>query len=913
LSMTESVDGLSLGFEYDADLFDHATIERMGGHYQRLLASVVEEADRPIWQLPMLSEEERHRLLVEWNDTGMAYPREQTVHGLFSAQARRTPESVALIYQEHSLSYGELDRRSTLLAHRLRGLGVGPEVLVGLCVERSLEMVVGILGILKAGGAYVPLDPAYPPSRLAYMLEDTSAPVLVLQGRFEGLFTGVSAVRVDLDAIDWSDPLPEAVLDSGVGADNLVYVMYTSGSTGKPKGVMIPHRGAVRLTQSTDYVELGPSTVVMHLAPASFDASTFELWSALLNGGRCVLHPNIRPTVDSLQALIEREAINTLWLTASFFNVIVAEAPAVLAQATQILIGGEPLSVSHVRRALSELSGARLINGYGPTEGTTFSCCYPIPNDLTDTSISIPIGRPISHTRAYILDACREPVPIGVYGELYIGGDGLARGYLNRPDLTAERFVPNPIGGVPDARLYRTGDLARYLPDGRIEFLGRIDQQVKLRGFRIELGEVEAVLAEHEAVAACALSLEDRGKTTARLLAYLVFKPRWKGASILSAVRRHLRERLPAYMIPDTFVLLDELPRTANGKLNRDALSGLAAAASDATTLPSCEPDMVLRSVVDVMQGVLNLDALDPAADFFALGGNSLLAIELTHRIHQHLGVRLPLDQLWLDCGSPVQIAEHIRNQQDWDELDVAVNLQKGNGGCPLFCLHTLGGDVFHYMPLVGALGPNQRVVGIRSPDVVPNTKVDFDVLSIARRAADAIRKVQPTGPYLLCGWSSGGVIAMEVARLLADSETALIMIDSYSANVQRSPGVAKRSVALVRRVLHKVWDYPAATIRARGVLFLRRFWAYSGYQPGPYERRFLLIRSSHSVDATGDACLGWAEVAQAGIDLELVQGDHETMMQDPDVAETAEIVQCYLAQFTARYAPVRDSESAPG
>ncbi len=913
LSMTESADGLSLVFEYDADLFDQTTIERMGGHYERLLGSVVEEACRPIWQLPMLSEEERQQLLVEWNDTGMAYPREQTVHGLFSAQAQRRPESVALIYQDESVSYGELDRRSTLLAHRLRGLGVGPEVLVGICVERSLEMVVGILGILKAGGAYVPLDPAYPPSRLAYMLEDTSAPVLVLQGRFDALFSEVKATRVDLDGFDWSVPLPEGTLDSGVGADNLVYVMYTSGSTGQPKGVMIPHRGVVRLTQSTDYVALGPSTVVMHLAPASFDASTFELWSALLNGGRCVLHPNIRPTVDSLQALIEREAINTLWLTASFFNVIVAEAPVALAQAKQILIGGESLSVSHVREALSELSGARLINGYGPTEGTTFSCCYPIPTDLADTSISIPIGRPIAHTCAYILDARREPVPIGVSGELYIGGDGLARGYLNRPDLTAERFVADHIGAEPGARLYRTGDLARYRPDGRIEFLGRIDQQVKLRGFRIELGEIEAVLGQHEAVAGCAVSLEDRGETTARLLAYLVFKTRWKGASVLSTVGWHLRERLPAYMIPGTFVLLDELPRTENGKLNREALTGLSDAAPAAIEMPSDESDLVLRSVVETMKSVLNLDALDPGSDFFALGGNSLLAIELTHRIHQHLGVRLPLDQLWLDCASPVRIADHIRNQQDSDEFDVAVELQKGNGGRSLFCLHTLGGDIFHYIPLVRALDNSQRVVGIRLRNVAPQAEADFDVPSIASRAADAIRKIQPFGPYLLCGWSSGGVIAMEVARLLGEEETVLIMIDSYNSTSQRRPGVAKRAAALVRRIMNKVWDYPAATIRARGVLFLRRFWAYSGYQSGPYAHRFLLIRSSHSVGATGDACLGWSEVAQAGIDLEMVLGDHETMMQEPDVNQTAEIVQRYLEQFTARSASARDSKSVFG
>jgi len=463
----EEVEGRIQGWvEYSTDLFEAVTIRRMIGHYETLLAAAALDPEKRVSALPMLTQPERRQILVEWNDTQREYP-QKCVHELFEEQARRTPSAVAVTFEDQSLTYRDLDRKSNQLAHQLRKLGVERETRVALCVTRSPHMVVGLLGILKAGGAYVPLDANYPDQRLAFMLEDSGAEVLLTQG---SLKDALPVTKSQVFLLDESlEPAASGTLPAPVGgvtADNLAYIMYTSGSTGTPKGVAVIHRGIVRLLFGTDFARLGAAEVFLQLAPLSFDASTFEIWGALLHGGRCVLFPESTPTAESLGRVMKKQGVSTLWLTASLFNAVMDESPQALSHVQQLLVGGEALSVPHVRRALELLPGTRLVNGYGPTEGTTFTCCNPIPRKAITAGASIPIGRPIANTRVYILNSHLQPVPIGVAGELHIGGDGLARAYLNQSELTASKFIPDPFGDEPGSRLYRTGDLDAICPTG---------------------------------------------------------------------------------------------------------------------------------------------------------------------------------------------------------------------------------------------------------------------------------------------------------------------------------------------------------------------------------------------------------------------------------------------------------------
>ena len=500
INISESPDGLVAAFEYSTDLYDADAIERMAGNYRTLAESIVRDPDRSVATLPILGEAERRQILVEWNQTDSAFPRDKCIHELFQDQARRQPGEVAVEFSDQRLSYGELNARANQLAHYLRGLGVGPETLVALFVRRSVEMVVALLGILKAGGAYVPLDPDDPAERLSSLLGEISPALVLTQEHLAQRWAATDANVFRLDS-DWSAVAGELRENPrvAVAPESLAYLLFTSGSTGTSKGVSVSHRSVVRLVKETDYIHLGAEEVHLQLAPLQFDASTFEIWGPLLNGGLLVVAPPHTPSLDEIGDYIRRYRVTTLWLTAGLFHVMVDERLNDLKPLRHLLVGGDVLSVQHVARALSELQGCRLINGYGPTENTTFTCCHRI--EAADRlRPSIPIGRPIANTRVYILDRYLQPTPIGVPGELCITGEGLARGYHNRPDLTNKQFIDNPIAGEPDSRLYKTGDLCRWLSEGIIEFLGRRDQQVKIRGFRVELGEIESALVSHAAI-----------------------------------------------------------------------------------------------------------------------------------------------------------------------------------------------------------------------------------------------------------------------------------------------------------------------------------------------------------------------------------------------------------------------------
>ncbi|WP_429496550.1 amino acid adenylation domain-containing protein [Paraburkholderia youngii] len=646
LSLSVEDCGQALGLT--AEAVEPVSAERVCGYMQcalEHLAGLLEHsAHTPVRELEILPAAERGYLLEELNRTEAAYPSERCIHELFEAQVRRAPEAVALVHEGGELGYGELNARANRLAHHLIALGVRPDQPVGICVERSAAMVVGLLAILKAGGAYVPLDAAYPGARLQQILGE-AAPRLVLAdgaGRAalggEAL-AGVGLVELEAQSPAWagqpsSDPDARAL---GLGPHHLAYVIYTSGSTGTPKGVMVEHRGVVRLVAGSDFVAISPQDVFLNASSPTFDATTFEVWGALANGARVILYPECYISTSTLGRIIRDQGVTIAWMTARLFDLYVGEGRNT-GSLQQLLVGGEEVGAASIKACKSRHPMLRISNGYGPTENTTFTLCYPVPAGF-DGRHRVPIGRPIANTRVYVLDGHGEPVPFGAVGELYIGGVGVARGYLNRPELTAERFIASPF--VEGDRLYRTGDLARYLPDGNLEFLGRIDEQVKIRGFRIEPGEVAAHLCAHAWVREAVVVARAERAGEPQLVAYVVAAQEAQEAQLAATLRAHLVGQLPDYMVPAAFVPLAALPLTVNGKLDRRALPAPQddAYARRGYEAPRGELETVLAQL---WAELLGLERVGRHDHFFELGGHSLLAVQLMERLRQRsLGVEV--------------------------------------------------------------------------------------------------------------------------------------------------------------------------------------------------------------------------------------------------------------------------------
>ncbi len=632
LEMIEARESLFGVFKYNTDLFEADTLARMAGHFQTLLEAIVINPQQEISQFPLLSEAEQQQLLVEWNNTFAEYPQSQCIHQLFEAQVEQTPDAVAVVFEDSTLTYRQLNSRANQLAHHLQALGVGPEVLVGICVERSLDMLVGLLGILKAGGAYVPLDPAYPSERLSFMLEDSQAPVLLTQQRLVTLLPTSGTHVVCLDA-DWQAIAQNSHTNptSNVTGNNLAYAIYTSGSTGKPKGVQVLNGGVVNfLTSMRHCPGLTEQDTLLSVTTLSFDIAALELFLPLIVGARVVLVS--REVAADGSQLLERLndcGATLMQATPATWRLLLAAGWSGSPQ-LKILCGGEALPRELANQLLAK--GASLWNLYGPTEATIWSTIYQVDN--TDGSVSI--GRPIANTQIYLLDEQLQPVPVGVPGELYIGGAGLARGYLNRPELTAQRFIAHPVSDEPAARLYKTGDLARYFRDGNIEYLGRIDHQVKLRGFRIELGEIEAVLSQHPVVQQGVVVVREDSPGNQQLVAYLVPHPE-QAAPTASELRQFLKQQLPEYMVPSAFVTLDSLPLTPNGKVDRKALpspEGLRLELAAAYVAPQTELEQMIATV---WQEVLRVEKVGMHDNFFDLGGHSLLVVQVHSKLQEIL------------------------------------------------------------------------------------------------------------------------------------------------------------------------------------------------------------------------------------------------------------------------------------
>ncbi|MFY2561712.1 amino acid adenylation domain-containing protein [Corallococcus terminator] len=636
-------------FEYNTDLFDAATLQRLRGHFYTLMDAVAANPDQRLSALPLMNAEEQRQLLVDGNGPRAEYPRDMPMHELFAHHSARAPQAVAVEHEGRTLTYAELDARANQLARHLLSLGLRPEARVGLCVERGPDLVTGMLGILKAGGVYVPLDPAYPRQRLAFMFEDSSVAVVLTQQPLRPLLPPHSRPTVCLDS-DWPvisrEPV-EPPTGIRVSSDQLAYVLYTSGSTGKPKGVAISHRSIVHLVRDTNYVDLGPDDCMAQVGTPSFDAATFELWGALLNGARLVIIPRdvLLSPEDLALRLAEVKATCAL-LTTALFNQVAHEKPSAFSAMRYVFFGGEKASPQAVRQVLHAGRPGQLVNLYGPTEVTVCATFHPLLS-LPAGATSVPIGRPLARMRLYVLDAHGRPVPRGVPGELYVGGDGLARGYLGRPDLTAERFVPDALSGELGARLYRTGDMVRWLQDGTLDFVGRVDTQVKVRGRRIEPGEIEAALREHPSVHEAVVLVREDVPGTVRLVAYCVPSASEEGAALdVQALRTALAERLPEFMVPSAFVVLRELPLSPSGKVDREALSAPDAKPPEAggdRVEPRTPQEKALAAVWTQLLGV---PRVSPDDNFFELGGDSILAIQVVSRARQ-AGLHLAASQLF--------------------------------------------------------------------------------------------------------------------------------------------------------------------------------------------------------------------------------------------------------------------------
>jgi amino acid adenylation domain-containing protein len=707
--------------------------------------------------------DERQELNTRCIGAPHKYPRDACVHTWFERQVEKTPNAVGVSFQGRTLAYGELETRANQLAQYLCRIGLSPGCFVALCVERSIEMVVAMLAILKAGAAYVPIEPSQPAERLAFILADAQASLVLALRRSDLKLPPESrVVWLDQDepAIAREPPCPMPARST---AADVAYLMYTSGSTGQPKGVCIPHRAILRLVVNTDYIELGSSDVVAQAANPAFDAATFEVWGALLNGARLeILSAEVLLVPRVLAKQLQELRITTLWATTAWFNFLAAEQPDIFKPLKQVLFGGEAADPQAARRVLEGGRPQRLLHMYGPTEATTFAT-WCLVEQVPAGATTVPLGRPIANTEVYLLDQNQGLVREGVPGEIYIGGDGLATCYWKRPELTAERFLNGPFPGAATQRLFRTGDLAQYRTDGTIEFLRRLDDQVKVRGFRVEPKEVEAALRRFPSVREAIVVQRADTSEDLPLVAYVVPE---SGATLDSgSLREHACRCLPHYMVPSFFVVLSRLPLTANGKVDRKNLPAPPkSAVSETSTTPSPGTLLEMR-LLEVYCDLFQRQDIQLNDSFFDLGGHSLLAAKLASAVERLFGHRLPLATIF-HAPSVAQLAERLG--EDWAPAwSSLVPLQTMGSKPPLYLVHGWGGDVYGYLPLAKQLAPDQPVYGIRAVGLDGKERRHTTVEQMASHYVREIRSFQPEGAYRLAGYSMGGLIACEVAQQL--------------------------------------------------------------------------------------------------------------------------------------------------
>lgn len=942
---------------YDRQRFTVTAIDQLLERLSGLLEQIIDHPDCELADLTYLTQSEQQQILGEWNATDVEYPQHLRLHDLFESQVVRSPDAVAVVFEDASLTYAELNHCANQLAHALQKLGIQPEVPVGICIERSLNLIIGLMAIVKAGGAYVPLDPTYPPDRLAHILSDSQLAVVLTQEKFLPLLPDQTIPKICLDR-DWHTFATESTENpvSAVTSRDLAYIIYTSGSTGKPKGVLIEHRGAVNtILDINRRFEVASGDRVLAVCSPNFDLSVYDVFGLLAVGGTVIVpQPAIAPEPDHWLDLMEQHQV-TVWNSAPPVMQMLAgyavdcdrTLPASL---KLVMLSGDwiPLSLPGLIRQLKPgQKKVAIVSLGGATEASIWSIFYVI-EDIAASWKSIPYGKPLANQQFYVLNERLHPVPVGKVGELYIGGDGVARGYLNRPDLNQTKFIPDPFRPQSGTTLYRTGDLGRYLPDGTIEFLGRIDHQVKIRGFRVELGEIEAALLQHPAIRDVVVLAQDDVSGTKQLVAYFVAERDFAQSDLIDALRIALKAKLPDYMIPSAFILLDALPLTPNGKLDRKALpipdfsnQHCSAGINDSCIVPRSS---IEQQLVNIWQDCLNVTPISVTDNFFELGGHSLLAVQLWSKVEKTFGTKLPLSILF-QAPTIEQLATHLNQPNQPSHLSACPSLvviqagQANSGKPPLFCIHVLGRGLKFYRPMLKYIDPQQTVYGLSTHiagEPFPSNRVE----DLAAHYLQQMKRLQPEGPYCLAGISFGGLVAFEIAQQLqAQQQTValLALMDTRLPQALQTASPLHRFTEHQQQLFEKGIGYLFQKVQQELVNQLRDLihflqttyckigiqmchllqrplpedWqdflyaqqndrSTQAYLPTVYSGSMTLYKATEQgigVRSVLDPTLGWQHFVSGSLEIHEVPGDHLGMLQEPSAQILGRALQSSLDQ----------------
>ena len=933
LTIHETDQGLKGMWSYNGAMFTTETISQITEHYQVLLGGIVADVEQPINFLPLLSVKEQ-QLLTTWNQTRIDYPHSKCIHQLWEEQVDKTPNKIAVQFQNQQITYGELNEKANCLAQYLQTAGVIPGTLVGICPERNIEMIIGILGILKAGGAYVPLDPQLPIERVAYILQDTQLPILLTQQKLLVKFTDIFQTGeqkvICLDK-DWDSIANHSHKNPiiPVSPKDLAYIIYTSGSTGKPKGVAIAHQSLVNFTSfAIKEYGINEQDRILQFASISFDTAAEEIYPCLTTGATLILRTeDLLKSSDKFWQCCQDWQLTVLDLPTAYWHYLTADLQPsdgrIPSRLRLVIIGGEEALADNLQRWFGSFQGMQnpplLLNTYGPTEATIVSTICPLREDSLAEDGKVPIGKPIDNIQVYVLDKYLQPCPIGIPGELHIAGVSLASCYLNRPDLTQEKFIPNPFSSaVGNNKLYKTGDLVRYRGDGNLEFIGRIDKQVKIRGFRIELGEIEAAIAQHPSIRMTAVTIQEERREDKRLIAYMTADETFDSSSM----GEFLRQKLPNYMIPTTWVKLDNLPLTANGKVDYRALPQPTnnIVENKGFVAPRNE---IEQQLAEIWSEVLNVPVVGIKDNFFDLGGNSLLSFALMNRIQQKFGKNLQLTSIFQ--GATVEnFAKILQQNTDSQSRSIVIKMQPLGTKSPLFLIHPGGANLLAYKDLIDCMGIERPVYGIEAKGFEEGETAQNMVEEMAMEYLEAIQEIQPQGPYLFMGWCFGGLVAFEMAKLLhkRNQKTCFLgLIDTYirsgeepvsDIDLLHALSFALFGVKLDKEKLKQIEKnervtYTFEQIKEANLLprnfsldRMKRIFevnnshdrASINYFPQYYSGKISVIRASEDNSTTlNNPTLGW-EMRAEQVDLHWVSGHHLSMFHYPYVKELAKKIE---------------------